>query len=312
MKVAALDLGTNTFLLLVAEAVQGKITSVIHDEVRVVRLGQGVHASKRFHPDALARADQCFADFAQIIKRIGVSRILACATSAARDVANGSELIDLGKKHGIPIEVISGEREAELTFLGTVRNEDGVPKDVIKKVDLSVVDVGGGSTEIICGTVAGISSRQSVDVGSVRLTEMFVTAHPISLLELKKMTTYISKRIEVAVKNMGTMPNGPVIAVAGTPTTLATLEQGLPFETQRVDGFELSIDRLRHWVNILAGMTIEQRQKLAGMEPKRADVIVAGALVLLLTAEALGVKGVIVSIRGLRYGVAKLLSTEMK
>lgn len=302
MRVAALDLGTNTFLLLVADVESGQIREVLHDEVRVVRLGQGVHENRRFHPEALERAEACFADYSKTIESFNVEKTLACATSAARDVANGAELVALAEKYRIPVEIISGEREAELTFSGTIN--DG------KKGSVGIIDVGGGSTEFIFGEGDRLETRFSVDVGSVRLTELFVKSHPIPKPEIEAMRDYIKERIREARSKVEARVGIGVqmIAVAGTPTTLATVEQGLPFESSRVHGFHLSLACLREWVTRLAAMSVAERQKLAGMEPKRADVIVAGALILQLAAEAFSAETLEVSIRGLRFGIAKSLN----
>lgn len=303
MKVASLDLGTNTFLLLVCEVEHGKIVEVLHDEVRVVRLGQGVHESRAFHPEALERVEDAFKNFSAIIRRLGVERVLACATSAARDVTNKDALIELGKKYQIPIEIISGEREAELTFLGTIRDDWQGP--------VVIIDVGGGSTEFILGDETGLIARKSFDVGSVRLTEKFVTGHPIEPFEIAKMTGAILKEFGSLDKTFPIDENTRVIAVAGTPTTLATIDMGQPFEHELVDGYRLSSLKLKQWANRLSQMTIEERQQLAGMEPKRADVIVAGTLVLIMASEVLHAPELEVSVRGLRYGIVRRMAKEI-
>jgi exopolyphosphatase/guanosine-5'-triphosphate,3'-diphosphate pyrophosphatase len=301
MRVAALDLGTNTFILLVAEVSRGQITRVLHDEVRVIRLGQGVHLSRRFHADALVRAEACFLEFSQVIKRLGVTKILACATSAARDVVNKDELVAAGARHGIPIEIISGEREAELTFWGTI------PDSLVEPV--VIIDVGGGSTEFILGDKTGLIARKSLDIGAVRLTEMFVTAHPVPEQEFLNLTTHIQQQL-LAIRQ--TFPAGIVsrlIAVAGTPTTLAAIDRELPFDAQAIEGYRLPLSRIDYWVKKLTQMSILERQALPGMEPKRADVLVAGSLILMLSCECFNAKDIEVSVRGLRFGVAKFLST---
>lgn len=300
MRVAALDLGTNTFLLLVAEVENGRLVRVVHDEVRVVRLGQGVNQTRSFHPEALERARECLQDYAKTLRSLGAKKVLACATSAARDVTNGCELIAIAEECGIPIEIISGEREAELTYRGTISDDLQPP--------VSIIDVGGGSTEFIFGDRRGIQSRLSLDIGSVRLTEKFVSAHPIPQSEMNEMAAFILGELEkVKWARPKETPGSVAIAVAGTPTTLATLDQGLPFESERVHGHILAASRLKYWVERLAGLTIPERQALAGMEPKRADVIVAGAFILMLSTECLGVEALEVSVRGLRYGVAREL-----
>lgn len=303
MRVAALDLGTNTFILLIAEVEGGRVARVLHDEVRVIRLGQGVHQSRRFHPEALERARACFADYSAIIKKYQVERVQACATSAARDVTNGAELLKIAGQYEIPVEIISGEREAEFTFWGTVREPLLEP--------VLIVDVGGGSTELIHGDGGGIIGRVSVDVGAVRLTELLVTEHPVPSYEMAKLTSYIQPKLTEAMRALGPVAVGRLTAVAGTPTTLAMIEQGLKeFSVERVDGFVLNMERMRFWVRRLAEMKVEDRQRIPGMEPKRADVIVAGSLILLLSMQTFGARELQVSVRGLRYGLARHLGGE--
>lgn len=302
MRVAGLDLGTNTFLLLVADVSvdangESKIDRVLNDEVRIVRLGQEVHKNRMFHPEALARAEETFRGFSEIIRAQKCERVLACATSAARDVGNKQILIDLGAKYGIPVEIISGEQEAEMTFRGTV---DDLKESVV------IIDVGGGSTEFIAGSPTGIDQRESVDIGSVRLTELFVHHHPVPADEMSAMTTYIYDKLEGIRIRFGPLKT-KVVAVAGTPTTLAAVDQGLQFESNRVHGHILTKQKLQMWLEKMAKMTVEERRSLAGMEPKRADVIVAGTLTLLKSLEALGGNEMEVSVKGLRYGVAKFL-----
>ena len=299
MRVAAIDLGTNTFLLLVADVTGGRIDKVVHDEARVIRLGQGVNQTKRLHPEAMQRAEACFRDFSHTIQKLGVDQVRAAATSAARDVENGAELIELGARYGIPIDIISGEKEAELTFWGTFREE--------LKGPAVIIDTGGGSTEYILGDQTGLVARASLDIGSVRLTEMFVTNHPIESSEVLKMSTYIQDRVATLRNRFPIALGTKLVAVAGTPTTLAAIDQGHAFESERVDGHILKLTKVRQFVQTMAAMTMEERQQLAGMEPKRADVIVAGALILMLSCQALGASEMEVSVRGLRYGLARKL-----
>jgi exopolyphosphatase/guanosine-5'-triphosphate,3'-diphosphate pyrophosphatase len=178
------------------------------------------------------------------------------------------------------------------------------------KAKVLIIDVGGGSTEFILGGPKGIMARKSVDIGAVRLTEMFITKHPVPMDERANLESYVRSQIEAAQKNLPAIKSARAIAVAGTPTTLATLDQGLPFESERVDGYELPLSRILFWFDRLAGMSVEERRQLAGMEPKRADVIVAGALILRVAAEIFNVEKLEVSIRGLRYGIAQALGTR--
>ena len=296
MRAAAIDLGTNTFLCLIADVRDRKIAKVISDQVKVVRLGQGVHENRRFHPDALKRADETLKEFSQEIAKHNVDRIVACATSAARDVSNGEELLAIGRRHGIEIEIISGEREAECTFWGTVG------RDLNETV--GIIDVGGGSTEFMVGDAGGIQKKISIDIGSVRLTELFITQHPVPDFELKRVRDYISGKLSPLQDAFKGLQPTKMIAVAGTPTTLAALDMGKPFDVETVHGYRLPLVKLNAWTKRLAGMTVEERQALSGMDPKRADVIVAGASVLAQGCEAMQASELIVSIQGLRYGIA--------
>ncbi len=298
MKIAALDLGTNTFLCLIVEVEQGRILRVLSDQARVVRLGQGVHQNRQFHVEALARADACLADYAAEIRRHSVDRIVAAATSAARDVSNGYELLRIGARNGMQIEIISGQREAECTYWGTV----GCQLD--SEALVGIIDVGGGSTEFIVGDANGILKKISVDVGSVRMTEQFITGHPISFAEMQKMQAQIHCQLEKVRSDFAKLKPNKIIAVAGTPTTLAALDQAKPFDPIYVDGYQISVTKLKYWEEQLAEMTIQQRQALVGMDSARADVIVAGTMALRMGCEALGLEQMRVSIRGLRYGLA--------
>lgn len=310
MRVAGLDLGTNTCLCLIADAeLSGsEIISfkVVRDEVRVVRLGQGVHASRELHPEALARAEETFYEFSRYIKEARCDQVLAVATSAARDVKNGQSLIELGAKYGIPIEIISGEKEAELTFAGAIEPSwTGTT---------AVIDVGGGSTEIIVGNQDGILARVSADVGSIRLSELCVTKHPIPenelgdiKLKVRDALTAAKAKLDaaLAVKVSKDIKIDRVIGVAGTPTTLAAIDLGQAFETDLVHDHILTLPRLEEWTAKLAKMSVAERRNLAGMEPKRADVIVAGAICVTEAMRAIPTDALQVSVRGLRYGVAK-------
>jgi exopolyphosphatase/guanosine-5'-triphosphate,3'-diphosphate pyrophosphatase len=296
VRVAALDLGSNTFLLLIAEMQGDQIKNVLMDETRVTRLGQGVHQAREFHVDALARADQALAEFAQKIEEFGCEEVVAVATSAARDVKNGSELLKLGQKHRIPIRIISGADEAAITYDGATCDGQYGPSTV-------VIDVGGGSTEVI-GQREGRPYGVSLDIGSVRLTEMFLPQHPCALANLKKMEDYILDQLQSAKDKLPDHAR-PALAVAGTPTSLAMLEQKSEFDEIKIHKTVMPVERIWQWRHQLAALTVEERQKLPGMQPKRADVLVAGATVLAMVADHLKAPSIMVSTKGVRYGVAR-------
>jgi exopolyphosphatase/guanosine-5'-triphosphate,3'-diphosphate pyrophosphatase len=299
VRVAALDLGSNTFLLLIAEVKGGKIERVLHDEVMVTRLGQGIHAKREFHPEALIRADQCLKKYRETIDRLSVDRVAAVATSAARDAKNSAAFFKIAEKHKIPVRILSGDEEAEVTFLGATSGREELE-------GLAVIDVGGGSTEII-GSKGGRLSGCSLDLGSVRLTELFLPRHPCAEEDLSRLEEYVASNISGARPQIPTNVQ-KVIAVAGTPTTLAMLKLEREFVADLIEGSELSVAEILVWRDRLARMSVADRETLNGMPPGRADVLVAGLTILARASEALGCTNVSVSTQGVRHGLARWMS----
>ncbi|WP_413559256.1 Ppx/GppA family phosphatase [Bdellovibrio sp. HCB209] len=296
MKVAALDLGTNTFLCLIAEGNKNGITKVHKDLVEVVRLGQDVDKTGELHPEALVRAKKCLTEFKKEIDKHGVDKILAMATSAARDAKNGQDLFNIGKELGIPIEVIPGADEARISYQGAT---GGVIDPT--KTNL-VIDVGGGSTEFIVGHGEKILFGQSLNMGGVRLTERFVTQQPVPASEQKTLNDYIYDQLNTILPEIKRNKLDQILAVAGTPTSIVAIEVG-GFDEKKVDNFFLTKEKLEQWVNTFAQTSVEEKRtkfQLGG----RADIIFAGASILLNTVKALGMTGMVVSTKGVRYGVA--------
>lgn len=301
MKVAALDLGSNTFLCLIAEVVdQRGINSIIEvysDTVEVVRLGQGLEQSKQFHCDALKRADACLKKFSEIIQQHKPEKILAMATSAARDAVNKQELFDIAKKHNIPLEIIPGEQEATITYKGAV---SGFKE---QNQNLMIIDIGGGSTEFIFGRDQFLLEGESYNIGCVRLTERCITSQPTSDNEVNEVIKLVDESI---LKAKSLMPPdfvlNQIIAVAGTPTALVAAELG-GFDEAKVDGFNLTKEGLESWLQKLKNATVDEKIKM-GIPSGRADVILIGVIILLRTLHLFGLRQMKVSTRGVRYGVA--------
>ncbi|MGE0632271.1 MAG: Ppx/GppA family phosphatase [Pseudobdellovibrionaceae bacterium] len=300
MKVAAIDLGTNSFLCLIAEVENGRILSVIDDHAKVVRLGQGVHQSRAFHPDALQRADVCLGEFRKTIDKYGVKKVRAVATSAARDAKNGSEFFAICERYKIDVNVISGEEEARISFCGAI---SGLSESLEPRV---VLDIGGGSTEIIKGQGRKVLDSESLDVGCVRLTELFHAQDKLSEKDLQDMIAFAEKTISPLASRMKE-PNLEVIAVAGTPTALAAMEIGM-WDEKQVDGYQFSIEKLKEWMEKLSFISKEERVKKYGIEAGRADIIPAGCVLLWVSAKELGVSKISTSTRGVRYGLAETLA----
>ncbi len=302
MKVAALDLGSNTFLCLICEVEASSwttsespnlnITKIYADEVEVVRLGQGLQTTKKFHPDAIARADLCLQKFKKVIDHYKPENILAMATAAAREAENKELLFEVCKKHGIPLEIIPGEKEAQITY-------EGATSSMASNKKRLVLDIGGGSTEFILGEAQKILFKQSFPIGCVKLTERFISRQPTTNNEIEACQKEIQKTLSTLSINNA----DEVLAVAGTPTTLAAVEIGGNFDPQKIDGYQLTLASLQKWIQRLQPLSIEEKQSL-GFPPGRADVILVGVLILIETLKKFQLNTITVSTQGVRYGIA--------
>ena len=290
-------MGSNTFLCLIVDIVDGKIIKTLRDEVRVVRLGQNLFETKRFHPEALKRADECLAAYSENIKKFKVEKVFAVATSAARDAANKEELFKIGAKHGIPIKVIDGKTEAQVTYVGSTV---GVSESEM----VAVIDVGGGSTEVVCKGVDREIIKHSFNLGCVRLTEKFVSQDPIPEKDFLALKEFIQKSISEKSELLKQMRPSRIIAVAGTPTTLADILLGGGFVEDKIENYYISNKILIEWISRLAKLSSAERLKIKGMAKGREDVMVAGLIILSELVMTLGLEGIFVSTKGVRYGVA--------
>lgn len=291
MRVAAIDLGSNSFLCLIAEKDKDGKIKEIFDTIEFVKLGEGVHTSKAFSEGALQRAELAFQKFQNLIEKYKVDKVVSVATSAARDVSNRDRFFDLGKKYGIPIEIISGENEGDYTYLGVLSSRPSKP-------NFSVLDIGGGSTEIAFKKEGELKAK-SFNVGCVRLTELFLKSNPETDSEIAEFKNYLNQK-------MPSMDFGnlEMVAVAGTPTTLASLHIKKDFNPDLIDNMELTKTDIKDLIKKFRTLTIEERKKLTGIDSPRADVIMAGALILEHVMEICKLSSVTVSCRGVRYGLA--------
>jgi exopolyphosphatase/guanosine-5'-triphosphate,3'-diphosphate pyrophosphatase len=308
MRVATIDIGTNTVLLLVAEA-RGDELVAIDEQATITRLGQGVDRTRTLAPDAIARTNACLDAYAARLRdpEVGpVDRIAVVGTSAMRDAHGGAEVAEhVRRVLGVEARVIKGEEEAELTFVGALGGLRDLPASVV------VFDIGGGSTEIVHGNAERqVHVASSLDVGSVRLTERHVKSDPPTSAERDAIVADVRRALEEHPQLRALRSPEP-IGIAGTVTTLAAVARELAvYDGSRVHGLRMSLAEVRAVVERLASVTLEQRRALTGMEPKRADVIVAGGLVTLTLLEALGAEGMRVSDRGVRWGLAARLLRE--
>jgi exopolyphosphatase / guanosine-5'-triphosphate,3'-diphosphate pyrophosphatase len=289
MKVAALDLGSNTFICLIAEVQQNQISQVYFDQVEMVRLGENVSKTKEFSAAALQRAEKALDLFASKIKEHNCERILAMATSAARDVKNAEQLFEICRTRNIPVEIISGPLEAELTFQGAM---SGIKQAA--KIRRLVVDIGGGSTEFILGSGNIVEGAQSLNLGCVRLKEK----------NLDQQQARLHVREQLAQLKLNTQNIEQLLAVAGTPTELARLQTGGAFDPVKIEGLFISLKVLDEWVDRLYSLTPGQITETYQVNPGRADVLGVGALILSESLRYFSKDGFFSSIRGVRHGVA--------
>jgi exopolyphosphatase / guanosine-5'-triphosphate,3'-diphosphate pyrophosphatase len=296
VRVATIDIGTNTVLLLVAEGGHGDSLRAVAERATITRLGQGVDRTRELAPDAVKRTIDCLEQYAGVVRELGVERVAVVGTSAMRD-ARGGEVVQQAVRTmlGVDARIISGQEEARLTFRGGL---SGLPASGGSAV---VFDIGGGSTEVVVGRMDpfAIAFAESFDVGSVRLTERHGADGAA-----------IAAAAREAFAKVPTIPSGTVpVGVAGTMTTLAAVSLELePYDGARVHGHAMTRDELEAVVEMLATLDVEERRKLPGMEPKRADVIVAGGLVALALLAQWGASRVQVSDRGVRWGLAEELA----
>ncbi len=290
---ATIDIGTNSTLLLVAErGADGRLVPVV-ERIEITRLGRGVDRTRRLAPEALSETLAAIGSFAREARALGCGEVWATATSAARDAENGQELVDGARRLGVQVEIIGGEREAQLSWMA-VASEFLRPGD-----GLAVIDIGGGSTEFIVGTGDTFAMRHSFDVGSVRLTERLVRGEPPGPASIAA----VRETLRTTFAAVPSAAGHRVVGIAGTFTTLRTVSLGMAvYDVTRVHGAVMSLDEIDAIATRLAAMTLDERRRLPGLDPKRADVIVAGALVAAESVRALGAREVTIGDRGVRWG----------
>jgi len=288
MRVAAIDLGTNTTRLLIAD-VNAERVEEISRRTTITRLGEGVDGRRRLLPLPIARVRNVLADYRRELESLGAERTLAAATSAVRDAENGEAFLgEIEWSYGFTTRLLTGEEEAELTLRGV--GEVGH--------DALVVDIGGGSTELI-----GAGTRISTELGSVRLTERFLPSDPPTEDELDALGA--ATRSVLAEQVPETLTARRAIGVAGTITSLAALDLGLvEYDRDRVHGHRLGDAAVKAQLERLAALPLTERRRVPGLEPERAPVIVAGAVVLREVLRHFGLASIEASERDILYGIA--------
>lgn len=315
MKIAALDLGSNTFLCLICEVQNNRITQIYADEIEFVRLAEGMQKTdpKQITAEAFSRAEIAFQKFQKMIETHQPEHILGMGTSAMRDAVNKDHLIALGRKFGIPIEAIPGKQEASITNQGAFSNRE-FSQMIGQKI--MVVDIGGGSTELILsqGDVGGakIVKAQSYDIGCVRMKEQFQLTLPVVEEQFLKAQFYIDEKIiDFKMQNLQAASDvQEILAVAGTPTTLA-MAQLKTTDVTKVEGFQLTEQDLNSWLIKTKRAKVQDLIDW-GIPAGRADVILVGIITLLLVLKKFNKTELTVSTRGVRHGIALLVYNRYK
>lgn len=296
MKIAVIDIGTNTVLLLIAQIIEGKIETLNHAQ-RTPRLGKNIDAEGVIGKPAFIRVLEVLKDYKRIIDEYKVDKLIAFGTSVLRDVSNKDEFLNFIKDEtGIDIEILESSQEAYWSYRGVISgiHENG---------NIVVIDIGGGSTEISQGTLQEVQCTHSINIGAVKITERYFKNNPPSQTEINVASDFV----RAAIMKIGDcdFTSSRLIGVAGTPTTLASIDLGLKdFDANKISGHRLSFSKIEEIFKKLVKMKTEEIREISNTTEGRADIITAGTLILLEFMKFGKFNELIVSERGVRYGIA--------
>jgi exopolyphosphatase/guanosine-5'-triphosphate,3'-diphosphate pyrophosphatase len=291
-------MGTNSTRLLVADVEDGDLTELDRDST-VTRLGRGVDTSRQLSAEAIEDVCETVAGYVGRYGELGAERVVAIATSAVRDAENrGAFIGELRERFALDARILSGDDEARLTYLGAVH---GRPPEA----DTLVVDIGGGSTELVVGRGDEVSFHASLDAGTVRHSERHVQHDPPAAGELEELAGDVRRLIDEALSGSDFASAERGIGVAGTPTSLAAIDQVLePYDPERVHGYVLPLGSIQRMFSQLAAMPLEERLTVKGLHAGRAPTIVAGVVILIQVMRAFGLSEIEVSEHDILYGAA--------
>ena len=298
MRVAVVDMGTNSTRLLVADVESGRVTE--HERrSTVTRLGRGVDTTQQLATEAIDDVADAVGEYISLYEPLNPDKVTVLATSAVRDASNAAAFIaELRERHALDARILTGEEEARLTYLGAVAGRPAADGTL-------VIDIGGGSTEIVVGSGQDVDFHTSLQVGTVRHSERHIRNDPSTAPELEALAEDVRKLIfaELAAAEFFDIRMG--IAVAGTPTSLAAIEQELdPYDPEQVHGYVLTLDSIQRMYSMLSGKSLEERLNVTGLHPGRAPTIVAGVVILIQSMRAFGLQQVEVSEHDILDGAA--------
>lgn len=292
---AVLDIGSNTVLITVGRLRADGGMEILWDEGRVVRMSEGLQDGGTLKAEAKRRVLQALEDFQRQARRHGATEVSAAGTAAFRRARDGQDFArEIFDRLGIPVRILSGDEEARYSF-ASAKLDFGRGSDA-----LGMIDIGGGSTEFVFGESG---PRFSLPIGTVRLTEAVITSHPISDPEWNQLLTDIDRHLAQGLKIEAKVP-AIWAAVAATPASLAAVLLKLPvYQPEKIHGFRLKKADLSDLLKKLRGLSLEDRKKMPGMHPDRAELLPVGGAILWRAMEYLGLNQILVSDHGLRYGI---------
>jgi exopolyphosphatase / guanosine-5'-triphosphate,3'-diphosphate pyrophosphatase len=296
VRVAVVDMGTNSTRLLVADVDDGGVKE-IERRSTVTRLGRGVDTTQQLATEAIDDVANAVGEYIEIYEPLEPDVVSVLATSAVRDAENsGAFIAELRERFAMNARILTGDEEARLTYLGAVAGRPAADGTL-------VVDIGGGSTEIVVGCGQDMTFHSSLQVGTVRHTERHIRADPPTAPELEALAEDVRKVIFAELAAAEFFDIGIGIAVAGTPTSLAAIEQELdPYDPEKVHGYVLTLDGVQRMYSMLSGKTLEERLKVPGLHPGRAPTIVAGVVILIQVMRAFGLQRIEVSEHDILHG----------
>ncbi|MCB0833652.1 MAG: Ppx/GppA family phosphatase [Bacteroidetes bacterium] len=299
MRLASIDIGTNTVLLLIADT-NGSLKTVYEDQ-KIIRLGKSVDADRCIGLDGFQKLVNVLTAYREPIQQYGCAHTIVAATSALRDAGNRDEFIDrVCQATGFRIAVLSGDEEAQTTFFG---GRMVLPQEE-QLAETFLIDIGGGSTEYIVGNGSRIHKKTSLDIGSVRLTERFIKHDPVVFEEEDILRNFIRTCLSEKLSDFSVPEGAVAIGVAGTVTTAATMAMSLTgYDWKKVNGYVLSTETVDRLIFDLRSKNLEGRQNIQGLHPDRADIIFAGLIILRESMAYFGFDDIVTSHFGLRHGL---------
>jgi exopolyphosphatase / guanosine-5'-triphosphate,3'-diphosphate pyrophosphatase len=298
VRVAVIDIGTNSTRLLISD-VEGASAEQVERRTTVTNMGRGVDHTNLICADAIEDVCRVIADYMARYEEMGAERVMAIATSAVRDAVNGEAFIaELRERFDLDARLLTGEEEAHLTYLGaTAHRAEGEPT--------LVFDIGGGSTELIVGSGMEVGFHTSLRAGTIRQSERHLTSDPPDPHELEDLASDVRNLIGRAVAEHPAAAATRAIAVAGTPTSLAAVDQALePYDPGRVHGYRLGMRKIQRMLSRLSSLPLAERLRVPGLHPGRAPTIVAGAVILVQVMRAFGLEEIEVSELDILHGSA--------